>query len=566
MTEHGVDPIAIVGMAGRFPGAEDVDALWSNLCNGVESVRPFSDDELRSAGADTSDPSFVNAGAAMDGIEAFDASFFGMNRREAELTDPQHRVLLETAWATLEHAGCDPSRFSGRIGIFGGVAENQYLRRNLMAHPELLARVGQYPLLLATAREYAITRVAYKLGLEGPAVCVITACSTSAVAVHLAVQSLLAGDCDLALAGGAHINVPATAGYVYQEDGIFSADGHVRAFDADARGTVMASGVAFVALKRLADAIEDADTTYAVIRGSAINNDGAAKVGFTAPSIDGQTAVIEDALAVADVDAGSIGLVEAHGTGTSLGDPIEVAALTQAYRRHTPERQYCAIGSSKSNVGHLDAAAGVTGIIKAALSLHHECIPPSINFESPNPQIDFGSSPFFVNTELREWKRTSAPRRAAVSAFGFGGTNAHVILEEAPAPVPLADETTSVPRILTLSAKGPEALDRQAQLLADHLSSVPDTALADAAYTLTVGRARLPHRMAVVADRSELGYPTPAPTGSAGYRETHQRRHRLGGGIPLHRPGRAVPGHGQGPLSSRAGLFDRDRGMRAHRG
>ncbi len=490
------DGIAIVGMAGRFPGAADVDAFWSNLCNGVESIRSFSPDELRAAGSDATDPAFVNAGASMDGIEDFDAKFFGMSRREAELTDPQHRVALEIAWATLEHAGYDPGRHDRRIGIFGGVAANQY-RRNLLAHPEVLARAGDQQLLLATEREYAITRAAYKMALEGPAVSVSTACSTSAVAVHLASQSLLAGDSDLALAGGVYIRLPTTSGYIYQEDGILSADGRVRAFDAQARGTVMASGGAFLALKRIADAVEDGDTIYAVIRGSAINNDGAHRISFTAPGVAGQAAVIEEALAVANVDADTIGMVEAHGTGTSLGDPIEVAALTQAYRRHTSRRQYCAIGSLKSNIGHLDAGAGAAGIIKAALSLHHGRIPPSINFHAPNPQIDFASSPFFVNTELRDWDRTDEPRRAGVSSFGFGGTNAHIVLEEAPLTAPRPAEPA--PRILTLSAKTAEALGRRVDLLADHLAAHPEVDLGDAAWTLAVGRARMPYRSAVVA-------------------------------------------------------------------
>ncbi len=501
MTEHSdVDGIAIIGMAGRFPGAPDVDTFWSNLCDGVESIGPFSEDDLQAAGADTGDPAFVNAGAQMEGIEEFDADFFGMSRREAELTDPQHRIVLETVWATLEHAGYDPETIDGRIGLFGGVARNLYLRYNLQTHPDLLALVGDYPTMLATEREYAITRAAFKLGLEGPAVSVNTACSTSGVATHLAVQSLLAGDSDLALAGGACVTVPLRAGYTYQEGHIYSADGHVRAFDADACGTVIASGVAFIALKRLEDAIKDADTIYAVIRGSAINNDGADRIGFTAPSIGGQAAVIEDALTVAEANADSIGMLEAHGTGTLLGDPIEVVALTQAFRRHTDRRGYCALGSLKSNVGHLDAAAGVTSIIKAALSLYHEHIPPTINFRSPNPQIDFESSPFLVNTELRGWPRTDEPRRAGVSSFGLGGTNAHVVLEEAPRPLPRPDVPASQPHILVLSAKTPEAVEGRRRLLADHLDSHPETDLADAASTLAVGRARMPYRAAVVAE------------------------------------------------------------------
>lgn len=494
-----VDRIAIIGMAGRFPGAPDVDTLWSNLCRGVESIQSFSDEELRAAGAHPDEPGFVNSGGPLDDVEAFDAAFFGMSRREAEITDPQHRVVLETAWAALEHAGCDPGAGGRRIGIFGGVARNLYFRHNLLAHQDLLARMGDYTVLLATEREYAITRAAYKLGLEGPALSVNTACSTSAVAVHLAVQSLLAGESDIALAGGAHILLPATGGYIYQEGGIASADGHVRAFDAAAQGTLMTSGVAFVALKRLTDALEDADTVYAVILGSAVNNDGGARIGFTAPSVQGQRAVIEDALAVADVDADSIGMLEAHGTGTSLGDPIEVEALCQAYRASTSRRQYCALGSLKSNIGHLDAAAGAAGIIKAALSLYHERIPPSINYTTANPQIDFVSSPFFVNTELREWRRTDVARRAGISSFGFGGTNAHIVLEEAPPPTsePVAGP---LPHILVLSAKTPAALGARRTMLADHLVMHPDIHLADASYTLALGRSPMAYRSAVVAD------------------------------------------------------------------
>jgi acyl transferase domain-containing protein len=499
MTEQDdVQGIAIVGMAGRFPGAPDVDTLWSNLCAGVESVLPRDEATLRAAGVDPRDPAFVNAAAAMDRIEEFDAAFFGMSRREAELTDPQHRVLMETAWGALEHAGYDPGDGSVRIGLFGGVAENYYHRYHLLAHPDLLSRAGFYPVRLANGREYAIMRSAYKLGLTGPAIAVMTACSTSLVATHLAVQGLLAGDCDLALAGGAHIFLPGLYGYTYQDDSILSPDGHVRAFDADARGTVMGSGVAVVALKRVADALADGDTIYAVVRGSAVNNDGAAKVGFTAPGLEGQRSVIADALAVADVDAGTIGLLEAHGTGTSLGDPIEVAALTAAYREHTTRRQYCAIGTLKSNIGHLDVAAGAAGLIKAALALHHGRIPPSINFRSPNPQIDFETSPFFVNTELVEWPRGDEPRRAGISSFGFGGTNGHIVLEEAPLPAPRSAPVPDLPLVLTLSARSAASLDGRRELLADHLAGHPEVALGDTAHTLAVGRARMPHRSAVV--------------------------------------------------------------------
>ena len=492
------DAIAIVGMAGRFPGAADVQGFWANLVAGVESIRTFSDAELDAAGADRSVAGFVPRGSVMDGVELFDAAFFGMSPREAELTDPQHRVFLECAWTAFEHAGYDPTTFDGRIGVFGGVSPNTYFRNNVSGHRDLLARIGDFSQVIASEREHAVTRVAYKLGLRGPAVSVSTASSTSAVATHLAIGSLLLGECDIALAGGCRIRVPTTAGYVYEDDGIVSPDGHCRPFDADARGTVLASGVAMVVLKRLQDAIDDGDTIYALIRGSAINNDGRDKIGYTAPSIEGQSAVIAEALDVAQVDVETISMVEAHGTGTSLGDPIEVMALTRAHRRQTDRRQYAAIGSLKSNVGHIDAAAGTAGIIKAALSLHHEQIPPSINFTAPNPQIDFESSPFFVNTELRQWPRAEAPRRATVSSFGLGGTNAHLVLEEAP----LAAASPSPSRsalLLPLSARSEEALERRRRELADHLASRPDVDLADVAFTLGAGRARMPHRQAFVA-------------------------------------------------------------------
>jgi non-ribosomal peptide synthase protein (TIGR01720 family) len=501
VTDRGdYDAVAIIGMAGRFPGAADVNALWANLCNGVESVGPFNDDDLRAAGVDTSDPSFVNAGAQMDGIEEFDAGFFGMSRREAELTDPQHRVVLEAAWTALEHAGHDPLSFAGRIGLFGGVARNLYLRHNLQTQPGLLDRLGDYPVMLASEREYAITRCGYKLGLTGPVVNINTACSTSGVATHLAAQSLLAGDSDLALAGGACITVPLRAGYHYQEGHIYSADGHVRAFDAAASGTILGSGVAFVVLKRLGDALADRDTIYAVIRGSAINNDGMDRIGFTAPSVEGQANAIADALEVAEVDPASVSMVEAHGTGTLLGDPIEVEALTLAYRRFTDRRGYCAIGSLKSNIGHLDAAAGATSIIKAALSLYHERIPPSINYRSPNPQIDFDSSPFFVNTALRDWPRGDSPRRAGVSSFGLGGTNAHVVLEEPPEPPPGPRVQEPRPHLLILSAKTSEALEARRHLLAEHLEAEAGPDLGDVAHTLATGRARMACRAAIVAE------------------------------------------------------------------
>ena len=496
----------------------------------------------------------MNAGAVMDGIDQFDAAFFGMSRREAELTDPQHRVFLETAWTGIEHAGYDPAAYPGRVGVFGGVGPNTYFRNNVQQHRDLLARTGDYPLLLATEREYAITRVAYKLGLKGPALSVNTACSTSAVAVHLAIQSLLAGESDLAVAGGCRIRIPATVGYVYQEDGIPSPDGHCRAFDADARGTVIASGAAVVTLKRLSDAERDEDTIYAVIKGSAINNDGAAKIGFTAPSIEGQAAVIEEALAVAEVDVDTIGMVEAHGTGTSLGDPIEVAALTRAYRRDTSRRQYAAIGSLKSNIGHLDAAAGVAGIIKAALSLHHGQIPPTLNFRKPNPQIDFAASPFFVNTELCTWPRSTQPRRAAVSAFGLGrherardprGGAAACARPRSPRREPAGHhaEREVIQRARPDGCR-PGCPPRGEPRLGPRGRGLhaPDR----------TGDAASP----TILRRDQLGRgrpPAPHPRPARGREPGNPGRWRQGR-VPVPGPGRPVPGHGRRPLRQRAGV------------
>ncbi len=498
------DAIAIIGMAGRFPGAPNTRIFWKNLCAGVESIRAYTPDELREAGVDpgvVDRPGYVNAGAALDEAESFDAAFFGYHPSEAAAIDPQQRVFLECAWDVLEDAGYDPHAYPGLIGLFGGVARNTYLLGNLAADPGTLASLWSYPGMIASDKDYCTTRVAYKLDLRGPCIDVQTACSTSGVAIHLACQSLLSGECDLALAGGARVRVPVHAGYFYEEGGIPSPDGHCRAFDAGANGTAIGSGVAVVALRPLAEALRDRDHVYAVIRGSAINNDGSAKVGFTAPSVRGQAAVIAEALAAAGVEAESIGYVEAHGTGTHVGDPIEIAALTRAYRESTSRKGFCAIGSVKTNIGHLDAGAGVTGVIKTALALAHRRIPPSLNYRRPNPQIDFETSPFFVNTELREWPAGPTPRRAGVSAFGLGGNNSHIILEEAPPAAPAGDARPF--KLVLLSAKSASALDAATARFAAHLKELPDLDLDDAAYTLQTGRRRFEHRRALVA--SDVG-------------------------------------------------------------
>jgi len=492
--------IAVIGMHGRFPGASDLDGFWSALHDGIESIRAFTEDELASAGvseAQRAHPLFVNAGSVLDEPEGFDARFFGISRREAEVMDPQHRLLLECAWAALEHAGYDPMAYPGVVGVFGGVAENAYYRNNLATHPELLETMGRYATIIANEREFALTRIAYKLNLTGPALSVNTACSTSGVALHLACQALIAGECDAALVGGARIRVPLTAGYLYQEDGILSPDGHCRAFDADGRGTVIGNGGAVVVVKRLEDALRDADTVHAIIKGTAINNDGADKIGFTAPGVNGQASVIREAMEIAGVDASTLSYVEAHGTGTFVGDPIEVEALTRAFRVDTDDTGFCRIGSVKTNIGHLDAGAGVAGLIKVILSLQHEEIPPSLHFATPNPQIDFAASPFVVNDTLHDWSRGDAPRRAGVSSFGLGGTNAHIVVEEQPAVA--SEPTRRAHHLLALSARSAEALEHTLTNVARHLNAHAALDLGDVSHTLAAGRRPMDHRAVAVA-------------------------------------------------------------------
>jgi amino acid adenylation domain-containing protein len=495
--------IAIIGLNGRFPGAPDIATFWQNLCAGVESITHFSDQELLAAGispATLADPNYVKAGGALEGIELFDAAFFGYSPREAEIMDPQQRLFLECAWAALEHAGYAPDATRVPTGLYAGVSINRYWL-NLSSNPDAIEALGGFHTVMSNDRDFLTTRASYKLNLRGPSLNVQTACSTSLVAVHLACQALLHHECDLALAGGASVAVPAKAGYLYHEDGIASPDGHCRAFDANAQGCVSGSGIGLVVLKRLADALADGDQIYAVIKGSAINNDGAQKVGYTAPSVDGQAAVIAEALALAEVAPDSVSYVEAHGTGTALGDPIEVAALTQAFRAGTARTGFCALGAVKTNIGHLDAAAGVAGLIKTTLALQHRQLPPSLHFAQPNPQIDFADGPFYVNTQLTAWPAANGPRRAGVSAFGIGGTNAHVVLEEAPASAP--DAPGRPWQLLVLSAKTDTALAAATTNLAAYLRQHPDVNLADVAYTLQVGRSSFrQHRVLVCRDPS----------------------------------------------------------------
>jgi len=512
--------IAIVGMAGRFPGAPDVATFWDELVAGREAVRRFTDEELDAArvpAAERNAPGFVPAGAPLDGAELFDAGFFGYSHREAEILDPQQRIFLETCWQALEDAGHDPAAFKlggpgstgepgGTIGVFGGATTSSYLLFNLASNPAVTAAVDPLQLLVANAADSLTTRVAYKLGLTGPAFAVQSACSTSLVAVHLACQALLNEECDLALAGGVSVPVSQRSGYRHRPGSILSPDGRCRPFDAGAAGTVFGSGAGVVVLRRAEEALADGDCVRALIRGSAVNNDGSFKVGYTAPSVDGQAQVIAEALAAAGVDPETIGYVEAHGTGTALGDPIEIQALTKAFRAYTERTGFCAIGSVKASIGHLDVAAGVAGLIKTVLALEHGTLPASLHYDRPNPKIDFAGSPVYVNSETRPWPAdgafAGAPRRAGVSSFGFGGTNVHVVLEEAP-PVPVRTREFATPQLLVLSARSPEALAAAAQRLADrlgHLDQVPGApSLADVAWTLQTGRRAFDHRLAVVA-------------------------------------------------------------------
>ena len=466
--------IAVIGLTGRFPGAPDIEKFWQNIRDGVESIHRLSANELEAAGISSSvteNPNYVPVGATIEGAELFDAKFFDFTPKEAETMDPQHRIFLECAWEALEDAGYYAEGFDGAIGMYGGSLLSTYLL-NLYSNQSLLNTVGIAQIGFGNNVDYLTTTVSYKLGLNGPSVAVQTACSTSLVAVHMACQALLSGECDMALAGGVAIRVPQNSGYEYQEGGILSPDGHCRPFDASAQGTVFGNGAGIVVLKRLQDAIEDGDCIRAIIKGTAINNDGSTKVGFTAPSVQGQASVVVEALASAGISAETIGYVEAHGTGTVLGDPIEIQALTEAFRMTTEAKGYCPVGSLKSNIGHLDAAAGIAGLIKTILSLEHKSIPPSLHFTQPNPKIDFVTSPFYVNTNLRDWESKIVPRRAGVSSLGIGGTNAHVIVEEAPESI-----KSGVSRdwqLLLLSAKSQNALNAMTDNLCAYLEKHPD--------------------------------------------------------------------------------------------
>ncbi len=492
--------IAIVGMAGRFPGARNLSEFWQNLHDGVESIRALTEKELLAAGAtpqEIADPDYVRMAAVLDDVPMFDASFFGFSPRDASIMDPQHRHFLECAWEALEDAGHVPANFNGSIGVYAGSGLNSYLIHNLLANRKLRDSAGLFQLKqTGNDKDVLSTRVSYQLDLRGPSINVQTACSTSLVAVHLACQSLLNFECDMALAGGVTIEIPHGRGYIYHDGEILSRDGHCRAFDASSSGTIFGSGLGLVVLRRLEDAIADRDNIRAIILGSAINNDGARKVGYLAPSVDGQAEVIAEALGVAGVSADDISYVETHGTGTVVGDPIEVRALTQAFRKTTQRVGYCGIGSLKTSIGHLDAAAGVANLMKTVLALQHRQLPASLNFHQINPHIELQNSPFYINNKLADWPADNRPRRAGVTSLGIGGTNAHVVLEEA-APA-IHSAATQPYQVLTVSAKSESAADRALENLAAHLQAHPEVNLADAAFTCQMGRQAFQHRRAII--------------------------------------------------------------------
>ena len=492
--------IAIIGFAGRFPGAAGLPDFWKIVREGVEVLEDFDERDLDQAGVPhelRAAKAYVRRGVELEGADLFDAAFFGYSPREAQILDPQQRLFLECSWEALEHAGVPPGRKDISVGVYGGAGANTYLFTQLLRDPSLIAAVGGYQLMLANEKDFLCTRVSYKLDLRGPSMAVQSACSTSLVAVSAACGSLQRGECDVALAGGVSVPFPQRAGYLFQEGMILSPDGRCRPFDAEAQGTRPGAGCGIVVLKRLGDAIADGDTIHAVIRGTAVNNDGAAKAGYTAPGLDGQAEAVATALALADVEPRSIEYVEAFGTGTPLGDPIEIAALTKAYRGGTGDLAFCRLGSLKANIGHLDAAAGVAALIKAVLVLEHREFPPLVNFRNGNPQLGLSSSPFVASAAGAPWISTGSPRRAGVNSFGVGGTNAHVILEEY-LPPPRKESPPGLHALL-LSAQTPDALTAVASRLSAHFEADRSVSLADAAWTLQVGRRHLRYRQVILA-------------------------------------------------------------------
>ncbi len=541
--EEELNGVAIVGMAGRFPGANSVEAFWENLVEGRDSITRFSDEQLAEAGYDPKAlralPGYVAARGVVEKPEWFDRGFFGIPPKEAEAMDPQHRVFLEVAWEALEDAGCDPSRYPGLIGVFAGMSINTYYPFFARQNRELMDAVGVINAVIANEKDFLTTRLAYKLNLRGPALNIQTACSSSLVSVSVACQNLLTHQCDVSLAGGVSLTFPQIRGYFFQDGSMTSGNGWCRPFDERASGTIFSSGAGVVVLKRLADALSDNDRIYAVIKGHAVNNDGSKKVSFAAPSVDGQTDVISLAQAVAGVSPETISYIEAHGTATALGDPIEIAGLSQVFRNATEARQFCALGSVKGNIGHCDAASGITSLIKTALAFHYEKLPPSLHCEQLNAALHIEESPFFINTTLRAWPRGVAPRRAGVSSFGVGGTNAHLVLEETPSlPATSGSERAN---IFVLSAKTASALDRRASDLALHLDGKPDVSDADVAFTLQTGRQIFQHRRVVVGKtREEATASLRAPAKMARVDE------RLETGVALLFPGQGAQYVGMG--------------------
>lgn len=501
--ETNTESVAVIGIAGRFPGANDTASFWQNLIDGVSGV---TDVTPRAASSLPSHDNFVAKAAVIKDGDHFDAKFFGIYPKQAVDMDPQHRLFLEMAWHAMEDAGYIPDESSVRVGVFAGCHMNTYIFTRLAADEAFRAELadafpgGSLTAEISNDKDYLSTRVAYQLNLRGPSVTVQTACSTSLVAIAQACESLLSGSCDMAISGGVTVTFPQQQGYLHTEDSILSPDGSCRTFDANACGTIFGDGVGAVVLKRLSDAVNDRDDIYAVIKGWGVNNDGGDKNGYTAPSVSGQSTAIRLAHRRAGITADTITYVEAHGTGTLVGDPIEVQALTEAFRDTTDKKQFCRIASLKTNVGHLDVAAGVTSVIKTSLALHQRQIPPIMNFGSPNPKIDFENSPFIINTELTPWETDGIPRRAGVSSFGVGGTNAHLVMEESPAIEP---STSSKPfHLIQVSAQTPEALDEMSDDLAAHLASeLPN--LADVCHTLQIGRKTFRHKRVVVAGNNE---------------------------------------------------------------
>jgi len=504
--------IAVIGMSCRFPGADDIDTFWKNLAAGVESITFFDDNDLLKSGfsRDVFDrPDYVKASPLISDARGFDAEFFGYSARDAELMDPQQRLFLECAWEAFEVAGYDPTTYPGVTGVYAGAAMNTYLLNNVLPNRSMLDSqddlnvatldsMGGFMLMVANDKDYLTTRVSYKLNLGGPSINVQTACSTGLVTVHMACQSLLAGETDLFLTGGASVQSPEHAGHLYQPGMIVTPDGHVRSFDAEARGTIFGSGVGAILLKRLDDAVRDGDHIFAVVKGSAVNNDAGAKVGYMAPSSDGQAVAVAEAIAVANVLPETIVLVEAHGTGTEIGDPIEHDGLAQVFRTQTQAIGFCALGSVKTNVGHLQITSGTAGFIKTALALHHKLIPPLLNYKTPNPALKLEQSPFYINTEACEWKTTGTPRRAGVNSLGIGGTNAHAILEEAPAVVRVAATQERTAHVLMLTARNETALRQYAGRFARYFTEHPEVNLADLCFTANTGRKVFDHRVSIV--------------------------------------------------------------------